>query len=153
MFWFIFPNFLAQVLCSFDYLYSDKDWVSPSQELPGQDFKPSSKYDSANFDTTYLNSEYPNSAYPHTIYSNLVDPTQSLYDYNILAENFLDTEDLFATNTDIEEEIDRQVTNPVGDVAPFISGLTPFIATSALIVGISALFSNVISLNSTASNT
>ena len=155
MFWFIFPNFLIQVHCSFDYLYGDKEWVSPSQQLPFQDFKPSSKYESSNSDTRYTNAEYPNTAYTETIYSNLVDPTLSLYDYNILADNFLDTEDLLATNSDIEgaeqrrkyvtvltrsslfsEEIDRQVTNPVGDVAPFISGLTPFLATSALIVGI-----------------
>ena len=107
MFWFIFPNFLVQVLCSFDYLYSDKDWVSQPKELPGQDFKPSSKYDSANFDAAYPNPEYPNTAYPQTIYSNLVDPTPLLYDYNILADNFLDPEDLFATNTNIEGEEQR----------------------------------------------
>ena len=102
MFWFIFPNFLIQVHCSFDYLYSDKEWVSPSQQLPFQDFKPSSKYESSNSNTRYTNAEYPNTAYTETIYSNLVDPTLSLYDYNILADNFLDTEDLLATNSDIE---------------------------------------------------
>jgi len=126
MFWFLVLNIIARVASAYDY-YSDIDWSSSNQQQEFQQFHPSSKYD-------------------------LTHPTPNMYGYAGHASNYLEPEDLFGTESIINEDVDRQVNNPVEGVGPVIEGLTPFIVTSAFILGISALFANVVNLNSSASN-
>ena len=103
-------------------------------------FKPSSEY------------HYVKQSYPYYL---------DEYQYRQLSmdKNYLDDEDEEEIMFDLAEvsdldEIDRQVGLPgvVDDGGPLFGDLTPLLFTSALVVGLSAVFNNVVNLNSTASN-
>ena len=124
--------FVVSLSSANDY-YNNIDWsTAPSASPLYQEFHPSSKFDASYLDEdTFSNDE--------------------LLDYSILATNLLEPDDIFTTNTlnpgNIKEslkhtnhiisvEVDRLVGTQVEDVVPAIGGLAPFVATTALILGV-----------------
>jgi len=83
------------------------------------------------------------------------------YQYRQLDQNFLEDQEMEDQDVTILQdfndldEIDRQVTGPgiLDDGGQIFGDLTPLLFTSPLVVGLSAMFNNVVTLNSTASNT
>merc|ERR1711976_694975 len=98
---------------------------------------------------------------PHS-YPSYVDEYKYQYPGNALSLDTLESgnEDLLQYNDDQYDllfDVDRQVTGEqfvVNDqiVTPGLENLSPLLLTSALVIGLSAVFANVINLDSTASN-